>query len=217
MLLGACEEEQALIYELMPNGSLYDILRNKQRSNVLTWKIRIRIAFDICSALIVLHSAKPHGIVHRDLKPANILLDSDYKGKLTDFGICRHLEKSDSRTTAHYYTERPMGTRPYMEPEYFNTGEMTAQFDVFSFGIVLLELVTGRQPVGLRMLVEDALQKREIFVDASAGEWPLEEAMKMVRLGLRCSDLSRKNRPDLVKEVHPEILSMLFASLSFSF
>jgi serine/threonine protein kinase len=216
MLLGACEDAQALVYELMPNGSLHDILRNKQRSNSITWKTRIRIASNICSALIFLHSVKPHGLVHGDLKPANILLDSNYMGKLSDFGTGRPLQQTDTRITPHHYTNI-MGTFAYMDPEIFKTGEMTAHNDVYSFGIVLLELVTGRDPkdLRLRVSVEDALQNGQEFVDSSAGKWPFEEARRMVLLGLQCSDPSRENRPDLVKEVWVEIESMRRASLGF--
>jgi serine/threonine protein kinase len=214
-LLGACREAQALVYELMPNGSLGDILRNQQQHNTLTWKRRIRIASNICSALIFLHSVKPNGIVHGDLKSMNILLDSNYMGKLSDFGICRHLERNDSRNTAHYYTEQIKGTLAYMDPEHLETGELTPLYDVYSFGIVLLELVTGRNPMGLRKSVGDALHNGKNFVDASAGEWPFEEAKRMVVLGLRCSDPSRENRPDLLKEVWVKIESMRRASLSF--
>jgi serine/threonine protein kinase len=214
MLLGACREALALVYELMPNGSLYDILRNKQRSKALTWKTRICIASNICLALIYLHSVKPHGIVHGDLKSANVLLDSNYTGKLSDFGLCRHLRRTDSRTTPHHYTNDPKGTFVYMDPEYLTTGDTTAQYDVFSFGILLLELVTGSSPkAGFRKFVEDDF-RRGHFVDASAGEWPLEIAKKMVILGLQCSD-SRVNRPDLVKQVLVEIESMMCASLHF--
>ncbi|KAJ4780073.1 U-box domain-containing protein kinase family protein [Rhynchospora pubera] len=214
VLMGVCPEARALVYEFMPNGTLQDLLKKRPRS--LTWKTRICIASNICSGLIFLHSVNPHGIVHGDLKPANILLDSNYIGKLSDFGISRHLSQNDTRITPHHQTEFPKGTLPYMDPEYFQSGELTPQYDVYSFGIVLLELVTAKDPRGLRKLVEDAIQKGELkkFVDPSAGKWPFEEAKKMVLLGLRCSDISRKNRPDLVTEVWYEIELMKHVALS---
>ncbi|KAJ3704392.1 hypothetical protein LUZ61_008097 [Rhynchospora tenuis] len=212
--IGVCPEAYALVYEFMPNGTLQDLLEKRPRT--LTWKTRICIASNICSGLIFLHSVYPHGIVHGDLKPANILLDSNYIGKLSDFGISRHLSQTDTRITLHHQTEFPKGTLPYMDPEYFQSAELTPQYDVYSFGIVLLELVTGKHPMGLRKLMEDAIQKGELkkFVDASAGKWPFEEAKKIVLLGLRCSDPSRKNRPDLVKDVWHEIELMKHVALS---
>uniref|UniRef100_A0A2N9GID7 RING-type E3 ubiquitin transferase n=1 Tax=Fagus sylvatica TaxID=28930 RepID=A0A2N9GID7_FAGSY len=94
-LIGSCPETFALIYEYLPNGSLEDRLNRVDNSPPLSWKTRIRIATELCSVLVYLHSNKPH-IVHGDLKPSNILLDLNFVSKLSDFGICRELTiKSD--------------------------------------------------------------------------------------------------------------------------
>ena len=90
-LIGCCSEQFMLIYEYLPNGSLEDRLKCKDNSPPLSWEARIRIATELCTVLVYLHSRKPHSIVHGDLKPANILLDANFVSKLSDFGICRML------------------------------------------------------------------------------------------------------------------------------
>ena len=200
-LIGACAEPCALIYEYLPNGSLEDRLRCKDNTSPLSWQARDRNAFEICSALSFLHSIEPHGIVHGDLKPDNILLDENNTSKICDFGLCREL----------YWTASPKGTFAYMDPEYLSTGKITPQFDVYSFGILLLRLGTCKNPRGIRQLVEEAQNKGtlEALIDSSAGPWPFRETEKLMSLGLRCSDPMRKNRPDLSTEVLKEIMSML--------
>ncbi|MED6121732.1 hypothetical protein PIB30_032967 [Stylosanthes scabra] len=94
-LVGACPESFTLIYEYLPNGSLEDRLVCKDNTPPLSWQTRIRIAAELCSALIFLHSSKPHSIVHGDLKPSNILLDANLVSKLSDFGICRILSRRE--------------------------------------------------------------------------------------------------------------------------
>ncbi|XP_020092601.1 U-box domain-containing protein 33-like isoform X2 [Ananas comosus] len=201
-LIGACPEVRALVYEFLPNRSLEYRLTLKDPTQALTWQVRMRIAGEICSALIFLHSTKPQCIVHGDLKPDNILLDANYVSKLGDFGICCLLDQSSSTVTAFHQTYAPKGTIPYMDPEYVSSGELTPQYDVYSFGIVLLQLITGKGPFKIRNEVQDALQKgciRELL-DASAGEWPFDvEADELAYLGVRCCDPKRKKRPELAE------------------
>ncbi|XP_078153433.1 uncharacterized protein LOC144548598 isoform X2 [Carex rostrata] len=209
-LIGACAETRALIYEYLPNGSLEDRLRCKNNTLPLPWQARVRIAFEICSALSFLHCSEPHGIVHGDLKPDNILLDGNNTSKICDFGLCRELNWTASASVPYHWTDCPKGTFAYMDPEYFSTGKITPQFDVYSFGILLLRLGTCKNPRGIRQLVEEALRKGTLkaLIDPSAGPWPFKEAKKMISLGLRCSDPVRKNRPDLSKKVWKELKSM---------
>ncbi|KAL4621983.1 hypothetical protein ACB092_06G264600 [Castanea dentata] len=118
-LIGSCPEVHALIYKLLPNGSLEDRLNCKNNTPPLSWQTRIRLATELCSVLGFLHS---HNIVHADLKPSNILLDASFIGKLSDFGICRILRDSSNDTTLCHRTIQK-GTLAYMDPEFIHTGQ----------------------------------------------------------------------------------------------
>lgn len=204
-LFGYCPEVFALIYEYLPNGSLEDRLRCRDNNPPLSWKTRIRIATELCSVLVYLHSSKPHGIVHGDLKPSNILLDANFISKLSDFGICRMLQygrdSSNNATLSHITV--PKGTVPYIDPDFFQTGVLTTKADVYSFGIILLQLLTGRPPFSLSNDVKQALEagNLEALLDPLAGDWPIVHAQKLARLGLKCCDVNRKSRPDLGSDV----------------
>jgi serine/threonine protein kinase len=208
-LIGGCSQNLALVYEFMPNGSLETYLGTVRGERSLFWKTRIKIASNICSALIFMHSTKPHSIEHGDLKPANILLDLNYQGKLSDFGISCQLMKDDDTTTPLHLTDIPKGTVSYIDPEYLQTGEMNTKCDVYSFGIVLLQLVTGKSATGIIKSTQNALQSQLLNkeIDASA-KWPYDKAVELAKLGLHCCNPSRKNRPDLATEVWSEIESL---------
>ncbi|PIA49362.1 hypothetical protein AQUCO_01300291v1 [Aquilegia coerulea] len=220
-LIGTCPEAWALIYEYLPNGSVEDRLTCKDNTAPLSWQTRIRIAVEICSALIFLHYNKPHGIVHGDLKPSNILLDANFISKLGDFGICRSLSPDDISTyttTLCSRTEHPKGTLLYMDPQFLSTGELTAKSDVYSFGIVLLQLLTGRPALGIAKEVQCALDEGTLnaLLDCSAGDWPFVQAKQLAFLALRCCEMNRKNRPDLVSEVWRVLEPMKAACASSS-
>jgi serine/threonine protein kinase len=196
-LIGSCQEACALIYEYLPRGSLEDRLRCKDDTPPLSWQTRIRIATELCSVLIFLHSSKPTGVLHGDLTPANILLGSNFCCKLSDFGICHLLphDQSSKRTT--------LGTFAYMDPEFFLTAELTLKSDVYSFGIILLQLLTGRPALRITKDVQHAIDagKLKELLDPLAGDWPFEQAEQLAYLALRCCSLTRKSRPDLWSEV----------------
>ncbi|XP_015697309.1 U-box domain-containing protein 33-like isoform X2 [Oryza brachyantha] len=202
-LVGYCSEASGLVYEFLPNGSLEDHLACENNTSPLTWQIRTRIIGEICSALIFLHSDKPHAVIHGDLKPANILLDANFVSKLSDFGISCLLNKSSTVSTSFYQTTNPRGTFAYMDPEFLTTGELTARSDIYSFGIIILRLVTGKPALGIAREVEDALDKGVLksLVDRSAGDWPFVQAEKLMLLGLQCAELSRRRRPDRMNHV----------------
>ncbi|XP_048132676.1 U-box domain-containing protein 33-like [Rhodamnia argentea] len=200
-LIGACPEPCTLVYEYIPNGTLEDWLRSKNRAKQLPWRARIRVAMELCSVLAFLHSCKPHSIVHGDVKPGNVLLDAHLVSKLSDFGISRLLpwgEQSSNNTTVMYPTN-PKGTSGYIDPEFLVTGELTTKYDVYSFGITLLELLTRRPIVGLVNEMQKAVSAGtlEAILDPLAGEWPYTVAKELTHLALRCCEISRRNRPDL--------------------
>jgi serine/threonine protein kinase len=209
-LLGACDEESALVYEYLPNGSLEDRLSCKGNTPALTWQVRTRIIGEICSALIFLHSHKPKPVVHGDLKPSNILLDADLVSKLGDFGIARFLVPSDTSTMVHL-TDHPIGTMFYSDPEYMANGELTSGSDTYSFGIIVLRLLTGRHPREIVKRVEDAMINDELhtIIDRSAGEWPFVQAQQLARIGMRCAVEKRRRRADLATDVWPVVEPMM--------
>lgn len=204
-LIGACPESWSLVYEYLPNGSLEDRLACKDNTHPLSWQTRIRIAAELCSALIFLHSSKPHSIVHGDLKPSNIILDGNLVSKLSDFGICRILSnyENSSNSNTQFWKTDPKGTFVYMDPEFLASGELTPKSDVYSFGIILLRLLTGRPALGIIKEVKYAVDTGKLtsLLDPLAGDWPFVQAEQLARLALRCCEMNRKSRPDLHSDV----------------
>lgn len=204
-LIGACPEAWTLVYEYLPNGSLEDRLTCKDNTPPLSWQTRIRVAAELCCALIFLHSCTARGIIHGDLKPANVLLDANFVSKLSDFGICRVLSEDDfseNSTTLCYRTD-PKGTFAYMDPEFLETGELTRKSDVYSFGIILLRLLTGRSALGIKNEIQYALDKGNLknLLDATAGDWPFVQAKQLAHLAMSCCEKNSRCRPELSSEV----------------
>ncbi|KAK1559119.1 hypothetical protein Q3G72_010928 [Acer saccharum] len=187
-LIGVCPEEYGLIYEYLPNGSLRDRLSCKDNTPPLSWQTRICIATELCSALIFLHSSNPHSIVHGDLKAENIFLDAGFVSKLSGFGISNH-------------------------PEYLETGELSPKSDIYSFGIIILQLLTGKSRANIVETMQEILDMGNLnaLLDSSAGDWPFVQAQQVAHLALRCCDSDPSNRPDLVSEVW-RVLKPLSAS-----
>ncbi|KAM3698764.1 hypothetical protein ACJW31_06G211500 [Castanea mollissima] len=204
-LIGSCPEDFSLIYEYLPNGSLEDRLSCRDNSPPLSWQTRIRIATELCSVLVYLHSNKPHSIVHGDLKPSNILLDLNFVSKLSDFGICRMLfqDRSSSNNTTVFHITDPKGTFAYIDPEFLQTGELTTKSDVYSFGVIVLQLLTSRPAFLIANEVKRALEAGNFkaLLDPSAGNWPIELAQELAGLALWCCDRNRKSRPDLSSDI----------------
>lgn len=201
ILIGACPDAWIIVYEYLSGGSLEDRLNCKDNTPPLSWQNRIRIAAELCSVLIFLHSC---GIVHGDLKPANLLLDKNLVSKLSDFGICRVLSQNEfsSNNTSLCCRTDPKGTFVYMDPEFLSTGELTSKSDTYSFGIILLRLLTGRSALGLTKEVQYALNKENLknILDPTAGDWPFVQAQQLALLAMNCCDVARRNRPDLASE-----------------
>ncbi|GFP91512.1 U-box domain-containing protein 33 [Phtheirospermum japonicum] len=204
-LIGACPEAWALIYEYLPNGSLEDCLNCKDNTPPLSWKTRLRIAAELCSALVFLHSCLPQGIVHGDLKPANILLDANFVCKLGNFRMCRELrlDEFSKNDMALFHKTSPKGTFVYMDPDFLASGELTSKSDVYSFGLILLRLLTGRPALGIAREVQYALDKGDLkdLLDPTAGDWPFVQAKQLAHLALGCAAMDGRARPDLASEV----------------
>lgn len=188
-LIGACPDALCLVYEYVPNGSLHDRLWSKCGIPQLPWKIRARIVAEISSALFFLHSCKPQMIVHGDLKLENILLDANLHCKIADCGISQ-LFMEDAKDA---------------DPEYRRSKPLTPKSDIYSFGIVILQLLTGKQAAGLPSEVRRAMSSGKLWslLDPTAGEWPLEVARRLAELGLKCSEAASPEllTPETVRDL----------------
>lgn len=153
-LVGYCiaNENKLLVYEFVPNKTLEFHLHGKGQP-VMDWATRLRIAIGTAKGLAYLHEDCMPRIIHRDIKTANILIDHNYEAMVADFGLA----KLTTENHTHVST-RVMGTFGYLAPEYASSGKLSDKSDVFSFGVMLLELVTGRQPIDLTgTMMEDSL------------------------------------------------------------
>ncbi|KAL2553879.1 Protein kinase protein with adenine nucleotide alpha hydrolase-like domain [Forsythia ovata] len=207
LLLGACPEYGCLVYEYMANGSLDDRLFRRGNTPVLPWQLRFRIAAEIGTSLLFLHQAKPEPLVHRDLKPGNILLDRNFVSKISDVGLARLVPPNVADSVTQYHMTSAAGTFCYIDPEYQQTGMLGIKSDVYSLGVMLLQIITAKSPMGLTHHVERALEKGTFadMLDPAVSGWPVEDASKFARLALKCTELRRKDRPDLGNEVLPEL------------
>ncbi|KAK6137797.1 hypothetical protein DH2020_028456 [Rehmannia glutinosa] len=205
-LIGYCceDEHRVLIYEYMPRGVLLP----------LPWSTRMKIAFGAAKGLAFLHEAeKP--VIYRDFKTSNILLDEEYNAKLSDFGLAKDGPEGDK---SHVST-RIMGTYGYAAPEYIMTGHLTPRSDVYSYGVVLLELLTGRKsldrsrPAREQNLTEWAIpllkEKKKLLniVDPRLeGDYPVKGFQKAAMLAYHCLNRNPKARPlmrDIVDSLEP--------------
>ncbi|XP_009618440.1 U-box domain-containing protein 35 [Nicotiana tomentosiformis] len=207
LLLGACPEFGCLVYEYMANGSLDDRLFRRGNTPVLPWQLRFRIAAEVGTSLLFLHQTKPEPLVHRDLKPGNILLDRNYVSKISDVGLARLVPPSVADSVTQYRMTSTAGTFCYIDPEYQQTGMLGTKSDIYSFGIMLLQIITARPPMGLTHHVERAIEKGTFaeMLDPAVRDWPVEEALTFAKLALKCAELRRKDRPDLATVVLPEL------------
>ncbi|KAK8683122.1 hypothetical protein V6N13_039189 [Hibiscus sabdariffa] len=207
LLLGASPEHCCLVYEYMDYGSLEDRLFRRDNTPVLPWQVRFRIAADIATGLLFLHQARPEPIVHRDLKPANILLDHNCVCKISDVGLARLVPPSVSDSVTQYRMTATAGTFCYIDPEYLQTGMLGTKSDIYSFGILLLQIITAKSPMGLILQVQNAIENGTFagVLDPAVSDWPMAETLAFARLALKCSELRRKDRPDLGQVVLPEL------------
>ncbi|VVB10884.1 unnamed protein product [Arabis nemorensis] len=207
LLLGACPECGCLVYEFMSNGSLEDRLFRLGDSPPLSWQTRFRIAAEIGTVLLYLHQTKPEPLVHRDLKPANILLDRNFVSKVADVGLARLVPPSVANTVTQYRMTATAGTFCYIDPEYQQTGMLGVKSDIYSLGIIFLQLITGKPPMGLTHYIEKALEKGNLkdLLDPAVSDWPVKDTTEFAKLALKCAEIRRKDRPDLSKVILPEL------------
>ncbi|XP_074581017.1 U-box domain-containing protein 35-like [Curcuma longa] len=207
LLLGACPEYGCLVYEHMALGSLEDRLFKRGNTPPIPWQHRFRIAAEIGTSLLFLHQTKPEPLVHRDLKPANILLDRNYVSKISDVGLARLVPPSVANSVTQYRMTATAGTFCYIDPEYQQTGMLGTKSDVYSLGILLLQLITAKPPMGLTHSVERAIDKGTFpeMLDQSVSDWPVDEALSLAKIALKCAELRRKDRPDLGTVILPEL------------
>ncbi|XP_010920074.1 wall-associated receptor kinase 5 [Elaeis guineensis] len=212
-LLGCCLESQVpmLVYEFIPNGTLFHHIHNSRSSSSMSWENRLRIATETAGALAYLHYKAPIPIIHRDVKSPNILLDENYTAKVSDFGASRLVPFDRSHVTTLV-----QGTLGYLDPEYFYTSQLTEKSDVYSFGVVLVELLTTEKPVSFRRS-ERERNLASHFVTLLEENRLLEEVdYKLVReagrrhllavaqLAMRCLILKGEERPTM-REVAVEL------------
>ncbi|GAB4837074.1 hypothetical protein Ancab_001987 [Ancistrocladus abbreviatus] len=207
LLLGACPEYGCLVYEFMNNGSLEDRLLRRGNTPSIPWRIRFKIAAEIATALTFLHQAKPEPLVHRDLKPANILLDRNYVSKISDVGLARLVPPSVADSVTQYYMTSAAGTFCYIDPEYQQTGMLTTKSDIYSLGIMLLQIITAKPAMGVSHHVQRAIDKGtfEEMLDPTVTDWPVEEALSFAKIALKCAELRKKDRPSLPTVILPEL------------
>ncbi|CAJ1976163.1 unnamed protein product [Sphenostylis stenocarpa] len=216
-LLGYCADQhhRLLIFEYMPNGTLHHHLHSSNdQTQPLDWWARMRIALDCARALEFLHEHAVSPVIHRDFKSNNVLLDQNFRAKVSDFGLA----KMGSEKRNGQVSTRVLGTTGYLAPEYA-TGKLTTKSDVYSYGVVLLELLTGRVPVDIKraqgehVLVSWALPRltnREKVIEmvdpALRGQYSKKDLIQIAAIAAMCIQPEADYRPlmtDVVQSLIP--------------
>ncbi|KAM0023067.1 putative protein kinase RLK-Pelle-RLCK-VIIa-2 family [Helianthus debilis subsp. tardiflorus] len=216
-LVGYCAEdhgkeiERLLVYEYMPNKSVEYYLSSKS-PKTLSWSMRLKVAQDAARGLAYLHEGLDFQIIFRDFKSSNILLDDQWNAKLSDFGLAR-LGPKEGYT---HVTTAVVGTMGYSAPEYIQTGRLSTKNDVWSYGVFLYELMTGRRPFDRNRPTEEQqlLEWVRPFLDVKnfplivdtrlEGKYPLKSALKLSLIANKCLSRNPKSRPKM-----SEVLEMV--------
>ncbi|XP_020237136.1 probable serine/threonine-protein kinase PBL23 [Cajanus cajan] len=220
-LLGYCSDSnhKLLVYEFMAHGGLQEHLYPVSNSNVtavkLDWETRLRIALEAARGLEYLHEHVSPPVIHRDFKSSNILLDKKFHAKVSDFGLAK---LGPDRAGGHVST-RVLGTQGYVAPEYALTGHLTTKSDVYSYGVVLLELLTGRVPVDMKRppgegvlvswalpLLTDREKVVKIMDPSLEGQYSMKEVVQVAAIAAMCVQPEADYRPlmaDVVQSLVP--------------
>ncbi|PKU81139.1 LRR receptor-like serine/threonine-protein kinase RPK2 [Dendrobium catenatum] len=211
------DEEMFLIYNYLPGGNLENFLQERSRRPV-DWKMLHKIALDVARALAYLHDQCAPRILHRDVKPSNILLDNDFNAYLSDFGLARLLGNSETHATTAV-----AGTFGYVAPEYAMTCRVSDKADVYSYGVVLLELLSDKKVLdpffssygdGFNIVTWASMllhQTRapEFFTEGLCNVAPLQHLIDTLKLAIRCTEEQLSQRPSMrqvvrvLKEIQP--------------
>ncbi|TQD79821.1 hypothetical protein C1H46_034630 [Malus baccata] len=199
--------ERLLVYPYMANGSVASCLRDRPEGQpALDWPIRQRIALGSARGLAYLHDYCDPKIIHRDVKAANILLDKEFEAVVGDFGLAKLMDYKDT-----YVTTPVCGTIGHMAPEHFSTGVSSEKIDVFGYGVMLLELITGQRAFDPQLASDDNLmlvdwvkrllkdRRLETLVDADLnGNYVDDQVEQLIQVALLCTQGTPGERPRIL-------------------
>ncbi|KAH9319042.1 hypothetical protein KI387_020811, partial [Taxus chinensis] len=199
--------QHLLCYELVPNGSLEAWLHGPLGANrPLEWDTRMKIALDAARGLAYLHEDSQPCVIHRDFKASNILLENNFHAKVADFGLAKQAPEG----RANYLSTRVMGTFGYVAPEYAMTGHLLVKSDVYSYGVVLLELLSGKKPVDMsqpsgqenlvtwaRPILRDNERLEELADPRLGGKYPKEDFVQVCAIAAACVAPEVSQRPTM--------------------